>query len=120
MLSVVVGHPSEEVELLGSGLEQRLSGFGRRVVLAQQRCDDGGDVAGKLASGVAASSHHVHLLEDAERATDCLDLGTADPPGRHGSGLDCGDEPIAARGDRRAHGKDGGLQERSPVHVGPA
>ena len=74
VLPIVEGHPAHQVELLGTRFVERPTAVAGGVVRAEQGRDGGGQVGGKLLSGVAASSHDVQLLEDAKGAADRLDV----------------------------------------------
>ena len=80
VIPVVVDHPPEQVQLLCTRLVERSTRPRRAVVLPQECRDDRGYVLGELVAGVATAPRHVHLLEDAERTPDRLDLTVRHPP----------------------------------------
>jgi hypothetical protein len=79
-----------------------------------------GDVLGQCAAGVATAAYHVSLLVDIERLPDRRDLLVPDfCPGTWRGGVQGGEQPVAAGGDRGGGDKRSGAQEITAVHVIP-
>src|SRR5438445_5259444 len=62
VLPVVEGHPADQVELFGPGFVERPTDVSGGIVRAEQGRDGGGQVGGKLVSGMTAPPHYVKLL----------------------------------------------------------
>jgi hypothetical protein len=116
VLAVVVGHPAQQVGLLGRGLAQcppHLVG----VRAAQQREDVLVHVLGEYEPAGPSALEDVHALELAEHVPYGGDVFETHPRGGVRGLVEGVEEPVTGRPDSRDGGEGCCCQEASTVHV---